>query len=142
MTFPHKSLGMWAVLCMLIATASASAHHSFAAEFDGTKCSDFTGVLTRVDWQNPHAYIYVDVKSASGPVEHVTFQLSSISNLRRGGTERSNMIGHFGKLVSVRGCAAKTGEKNRYAASFIKFPDGKVYRLGQDVEGILGNREY
>jgi hypothetical protein len=127
-----------AVLCVLVGTASASAHHSFAAEFDAKKCSEITGLLTSVDWQNPHAYVYVDVKSAGGVVESVTFQLSSIANLRRGGMERKNMIDNFGKVVTVRGCAAKNGEKNRYAASFIKFPDGKVYRLGQDVEGLFG----
>ena len=134
----HKPSWFLAVLCAFAAAVPALAHHSFAAEFDAKKCSEITGVLTSVDWQNPHAYIYVDVKSAAGAAESVTFQLSSISNLRRGGMERKNMIDNFGKAVTVRGCAAKNGEKNRYAASFIKFPDGKIYRLGQDVEGLFG----
>ena len=69
---------------LLLVAAPASAHHAFAAEFDATVCSDTTGILSRVDYQNPHAYIYVDVTNASGQVEEATFQLSSLSNLRKG----------------------------------------------------------
>ena len=95
MTCSHKPSWFLAVLCAFAAAVPALAHHSFAAEFDAKKCSEITGVLTSVDWQNPHAYIYVDVKSAAGAAESVTFQLSSISNLRRGGMERKNTWGEW-----------------------------------------------
>jgi hypothetical protein len=47
---------------------ASTAHHSFAAEFDAKNCRDFTGTLTKLDWQSPHPYFYMDVKDASGKV--------------------------------------------------------------------------
>jgi hypothetical protein len=124
---------------LLIASAPASAHHAFAVEFDAKNCADVTGVLTKVNYENPHAYIYVDVKN-EGQVEEATFQLSSTSNLRRGGATLPVLNASVGKEVLVRGCASRNGEKNRYAASFIKLSDGTVQRVGQDVEGVFGTK--
>jgi hypothetical protein len=122
-------------LLVLVASAPVSAHHAFAAEFDAKNCSDVTGILTKVAYENPHAYIFLNVKG-----EETTFQLSSTSNLRRGGATPAVLNASLNKEVLVRGCASKNGEKNRYAASFIKLADGTVQRLGQDVEGIFGTK--
>jgi hypothetical protein len=122
-------------LLVLVVSAPASAHHAFAAEFDAKNCSDVTGVLTKVNYENPHAYIFLNVNG-----EEATFQLSSTSNLRRGGATPAVLNASLNKEVLVRGCASKNGEKNRYAASFIKLADGTVQRLGQDVEGIFGTK--
>ena len=119
----------------LLAAVPASAHHAFAEEFDAKNCSDISGTLTKVDYQNPHAYIYVDAKGVMK-----AFQLSSTSNLKRGGATLPVMNASLGKEVLVRGCASRNGEDNRYAASFIKLADGTVQRLGQDVEGIFGTK--
>src|SRR3989338_9929 len=104
------------VFCLVIGLASSppSAHHSLAAEFDTTNCSDVTGVLTKVNYENPHAYIFVDVKSAGGQVEEATFQLSSTSNLRRGGATPAALNASLNKEVLIRGCASRNGEKGRY----------------------------
>ena len=125
------------MFCLLVVAASApvSAHHAFAAEFDAKNCSDVTGILTKVAYENPHAYIFLNVNG-----EETTFQLSSTSNLRRGGATPAVLNASLNKEVLVRGCASKNGEKNRYAASFIKLADGTVQRLGQDVEGIFGTK--
>ena len=125
------------MFCLLVVVASApvSAHHAFAAEFDAKNCADVTGVLTKVAYENPHAYIFLNVKG-----EEATFQLSSTSNLRRGGATPAVLNASLNKEVLVRGCASKNGEKGRYAASFIKLADGTVQRLGQDVEGIFGTK--
>jgi hypothetical protein len=131
-------LGILAVV--LVAAAPAWAHHSFAAEFDATKCSDLTGTLTRVAYENPHSYVWVDVKGAAGTVVESTFQLSSPSNLKRGGATYNVLNSNIGKTVLVRGCASRNGEANRFAASFIKLSDGTVQRVGQDVEGIFGTK--
>ena len=119
----------------MVASAPVSAHHAFAAEFDAKNCSDVTGILTKVAYENPHAYIFLNVNG-----EETTFQLSSTSNLRRGGATPAVLNASLNKEVLVRGCASKNGEKNRYAASFIKLADGTVQRLGQDVEGIFGTK--
>ena len=128
------------VIAMLVAAAPAWAHHSFAAEFDATKCSDITGVLTKVAYENPHSYVWVDVKNAGGKVESNTFQLSSPSNLKRGGATYAALNGSVNKDVTVRGCLSRNGTDNRYAASFIKLADGTIQRVGQDVEGIFGTK--
>ena len=122
-------------LSVVVASAPVSAHHAFAAEFDAKNCSDVTGILTKVAYENPHAYIFLNVNG-----EETTFQLSSTSNLRRGGATPAVLNASLNKEVLVRGCASKNGEKNRYAASFIKLADGTVQRLGQDVEGIFGTK--
>lgn len=127
-------------LVVLLTPAPAPAHHAFAAEFDAKNCADITGVLTKVSYENPHAYLFVDVKNTAGQPEETTFQLSSTSNLRRGGATFPVLNASVGKEVLVRGCAARNGEKSRYAASFIKLADGTIQRVGQDVEGIFGTK--
>jgi hypothetical protein len=129
------TVGIMFCLLVLVVSAPASAHHAFAAEFDAKNCSDVTGILTKVAYENPHAYIFLNVNG-----EETTFQLSSTSNLRRGGATPAVLNASLNKEVLVRGCASKNGEKNRYAASFIKLADGTVQRLGQDVEGIFGTK--
>ncbi|MGH7339254.1 MAG: DUF6152 family protein, partial [Candidatus Rokuibacteriota bacterium] len=128
------------ILFALLAAAPAPAHHAFAVEFDAKNCADVTGVLTKVHYENPHAYIFLDVKSGEGQTEEATFQLSSTSNLRRGGATPAVLNASMGKEVVVRGCASRNGEKHRYAASFIKLADGTIQRLGQDVEGVFGTK--
>lgn len=136
----RETFGIVFCLLVLLAASPASAHHAFAAEFDAKNCSETTGVLSRVDYQNPHAYLWVKVTNADAQGEEATFQLSSPSNLRRGGAKLSVLTDNIGKTVTVRGCAARNGEKHRFAASFIKLADGTVQRLGQDVEGIFGTK--
>src|ERR1700741_3073773 len=104
----------------LLAASPARAHHAFAVEFDASKCSDLTGTLTKVSYENPHAYIFVDGKDASGAVVPMTFQLSSTSNLKRGGATYAALNASVNKEVTVRGCLSRNGTDRRYAASFIK----------------------
>jgi hypothetical protein len=132
--------GLVFALLLAAAAAPASAHHAFAVEFDAKNCADVTGILTKVNYENPHAYLFMNVKGASGQTEEATFQLSSTSNLRRGGATPAVLNASLNKEVVIRGCGSRNGEKNRYAASFIKLADGTVQRLGQDVEGIFGTK--
>ena len=128
-------------VALLLLLAPAYAHHSFAAEFDATKCTDFTGTLTAIDWENPHGYFHVDVKDASGSVQSWSFQTVSLITLKRSGTTRRDFLDNIGKVVYVRGCLAKNGVKNRAAAETLKLPDGQVRVVGQEVERSAGKRE-
>ena len=127
-------------LVVLLAATSVSAHHAFAVEFDAKNCADVSGVLSKVSYENPHAYLYMKVKNAAGQEEEATFQLSSTSNLRRGGATPAVLNASLNKEVLIRGCGSRNGEKNRYAASVIKLADGTIQRLGQDVEGVFGTK--
>jgi hypothetical protein len=111
-----------AIACAVLLPAAPSAHHSFAAEWDSTNCREFTGTLTKIDWQNPHPYFYVDVKDAGGKVENWSFQAYSPVTLRRNGTDRTVFLDNVGKDVWVRGCLARNHNPNarrRARSSFL-----------------------
>jgi hypothetical protein len=107
------------------------AHHSFAAEFDGNNCKDFTGTLTALDWQSPHAYFYMDVADSDGTVANWSFQTYALITLRRNGTDRQLFIENMGKEVWVRGCLARNGREHYAAAGTLKFADGVLRQVGQ-----------
>jgi hypothetical protein len=112
-------------------TQPSFAHHSFAAEWDATKCREFTGTLRKLDWQNPHPYFYVDVKEPGGKVESWSFQAYSPVTLRRNGTDRQVILDNINKDVWIRGCLSKTGKQNAAAAGTLKFADGVLRQVGQ-----------
>jgi hypothetical protein len=114
-----------------LATGSpALAHHSGAAEFDSTKKIDLTGVVTKVEWTNPHAHFYMDVKDPSGNVANWNLELASPNVLIRNGWKRNSV--KPGDTVSVTGSRAKDSPYYG-SASMITFPDGhKLSFLGAD----------
>ena len=116
---------------LFLAAATTSAHHSFAAEWDSSNCREFTGVLTKLDWQNPHPYFYMDIKNAAGKVENWSFQAYSPVTLRRNGTDRQVFLDNIGKEVWVRGCLARNGKALAAAAGTLKFSDGVLRQVGQ-----------
>ena len=118
----------WGVLLLPV---PSFAHHSFAAEFDGNNCKDFTGTLTKIDWQNPHGFFYVDIKDAGGKVESWSFQTYALITLKRAGIERQLFIENIGKEVWVRGCVARNGKNHYAAAGTLKFSDGILRQAGQ-----------
>jgi Family of unknown function (DUF6152) len=130
---------MSALILLLLGTARASAHHGFAVEFDGTKCTDMTGTLTGIDWQNPHAYFHMDVKDADGNVTSWRLETLSVVSMKRGGIDRQDFLDNMGKTISTRACPARSGTQFRAAAETLKLPDGRVFIVGQLVEGKRGD---
>ena len=124
-------LSLAVVTSALLSATAASAHHSFAAEWDSKNCREFTGTLTKLDWQNPHPYFFVDVKDAGGKVQTWSFQAYSPVTLRRNGTDRQVFMDNIGKEVWVRGCLAKNGTPHAAAAGTLKFSDGELRQVGQ-----------
>ena len=118
----------WGVLLLPV---PSFAHHSFAAEFDGNNCKDFTGTLTKIDWQNPHGFFYVDIKDASGKVDSWSFQTYALITLKRAGIERQLFVENIGKEIWVRGCVARNGKNHYAAAGTLKFSDGILRQAGQ-----------
>src|SRR6185436_2040848 len=90
------------LLMVLVAAVPAIAHHSFAAEYDSTKVVKLTGNVTRVDWQNPHAYFYIDVKNAeTGRVENWAFEMGAPSVIARQGWTKTTL--KIGDVIIVEG---------------------------------------
>ena len=108
------------------------AHHSFAAEFDSTKPVNLTGVVTKVEWMNPHTYFYVDVKDPqSGKIASWACEMGSPNGLTRQGWTRTTL--HVGMVVAFEGTRAKDGSLRANARNVTV--DGK--KLGAaSSEGV------
>ena len=137
MKFTSSGVLIAAVL-LLGAADSTRAHHSFSVEFDNTKCQDFVGTLTGVEWENPHAWVRFDVKDASGKMVPWRLEMITPNALKRNGTERQIFLDNVGKPIHARGCLAREGGgPNRGAAEYIKLADGLIRIVGQVVERNL-----
>ena len=111
-----------ATLALLAAAAPVSAHHSFAAEFDATKPVNLKGVVTKVEWMNPHTYFYIDVKDeATGKVSNWACEMGSPNGLVRQGWTRNTL--KVGTVVNVEGTRAKDGSTKANARNVLV--DGK-----------------
>jgi Family of unknown function (DUF6152) len=96
------------MLGLLVSASSAMAHHSFAAEYDSTKQVTVKGVVQKVAWVNPHAYVFIDVKDENGKVTTWAFESLSPNALARQGWTRNSL--KAGEAVTVEGYLAKDGK--------------------------------
>jgi hypothetical protein len=115
----------------LLASMPVFAHHSFAAEYDRAKPVTLTGSVTKVEWMNPHARFYVDVKDDSGKVTNWEFELGSPNGLMRQGWTRNSL--KEGDVVTVEGSLAKDGS-NLANARTVKLADGRKVFAGSAEE--------
>jgi hypothetical protein len=106
-----------AAAMVLIAAASVAAHHGFAGEYDINKAVDVTGVVSKVEWTNPHARFYVDVTDAGGKVTTWNFELASLNSLRRNGWSQMSL--KIGDKVTAKGYAALNGKPMANANAVI-----------------------
>ena len=98
------------------------AHHSFCAEYDSNQSDKVTGVVTRVDWQNPHIWFFVDVKDDQGKVTIWGFSGGPPGVLQRRGISRTAL--KTGDMVVVEGFRARDGSNNASGGK-VTFPDGR-----------------
>jgi len=105
----------------------ASAHHSFAAEFDASKQVTLTGSVTRVEWQNPHIWVYLDVKDQQGRVQPWQCEGGAPNTLTRNGWSANSL--KSGEPVTIEGVLAKDGSKTCNMRA-VKLPDGRTVFAG------------
>ena len=108
----------------------ASAHHAFAAEFDSNKPVTITGSVTKLEWMNPHIWVYLDVKDDRGTVEHWQCEGGAPNTLTRNGWSKDSL--KYGDQVTVEGYLSKDGTKTVNARS-VKLPDGRSVLAGSSV---------
>ena len=96
-----------ALVGVIVGTGSVLAHHSFAAEFDAGKPLTLKGIVTKIEWQNPHTYFYLDVTATDGKVVNWGMEMGSPNGLMRQGWTRNTL--KIGDGVTVEGSAAKDG---------------------------------
>lgn len=116
----------------LLGAAPVFAHHSFEAEYDQSKPLKVTGTVTKLEWTNPHARFYVDVKDDKGNVTNWNFELGSPNVLIRQGWTRHSL--KVGDQVTVEGYLAKDGS-NLANARRVTLPDGRKVFAGSADNG-------
>jgi hypothetical protein len=116
------------LLVALVGAIPARAHHSFGATFDGTKPVTITGVLTRVQWTNPHSHLYLDVKDGNGAVVAWTFEGYPSVVLYRTGWTRDQTV-KIGDTVTVFGWRARDNSPFALARE-VTLPGGKRLFFG------------
>ncbi len=117
-------------LILVIIAHGLSAHHPFTAEFDANNLKSFTGTVTRIEWTNPHAHFYVDVKEEDGTANW-NFELGPLLVLRRLGWRQDSL--RIGERVTVVGYLAKSGAKKANAKS-VMLSDGRKVFAGSSVD--------
>jgi hypothetical protein len=103
------------MILVLAASAIASAHHSFEAEYYSDRTANLSGVVTKVDWQNPHAYIFINAKDESGSTKLIRLELGPPYSLVRGGWKKDTV--KIGDTISVEGGAVAKDPRNSWVGA-------------------------
>ena len=119
-------------MTLLVAVIPLLAHHSFSAEYDIDKPVTITGTLTKLEWVNPHGWIYVDVKGADGKVVNWAVEFGGPNALLRRGVRKTDFP--LGVELVVKGYRAKNGTPTVNGTS-VKFPDGRNLYTGSSGPG-------
>lgn len=102
----RQLFGVW-FLAMVLTAATTDAHHSFFAEFDPDKPMSITGAVTKVEWANPHIFLFVDAKDGQGKVTNWAIEMGNVLSLIRLGWSRNDV--KIGEVITVDGFLARDG---------------------------------
>lgn len=120
-------------LGLSLLASSGLPHHSFSSQFDAEKPIKLTGTVTKVEWQNPHAWFYIDVEDDSGNISNWGMELASPNLLLRRGWTRSSM--KVGDPITVEGFHARDGSKTGNARLVTLTATGQTLSMGYNVTG-------
>ena len=118
----RKAFAVAAVVVMALAAKTSFAHHAFSAEFDQSKPVKVSGEISRLEWVNPHAWIFIDVKGEDGKVTPWRFEMGAPNALLRAGWSKSDI--KVGTPVTISGFMARAGGSVGNAFQ-VRLPDGR-----------------
>ena len=115
----------------LAVCGNAGAHHSLAGQFDVKKTVTIVGVVSRVDWVNPHIYLHLDVKDEAGKVATWRLEGVPVAMARKAGVSKSMLLGN-GETVTVVAFPARDGTPHLGFMMKITYPDGHFFQFNPD----------
>lgn len=121
---------LWLPMVCAFLAMPLGAHHSISAEFDTSKTFTVKGTLTKIEWVNPHAYVYVDSKDDRGTTVAYSFEAGPPGNLRRAGILKTMF--NVGDVVTIDAYASKDGTRQLGLMRSITFADGHRIVMGKD----------
>jgi Family of unknown function (DUF6152) len=122
-------------ICMVLCALPAFGHHAFSAEFDIDKPITIKGTLTKLEWVNPHGWIYVDAKGDDGKMVNWAVEFGAPNTLLRRGLRKTDFP--VGVEVTVKGYRAKDGGRNITGTS-VTLPDGRSLYTGSSEKPADG----
>ncbi len=144
MQFNAKTLMVTLALGAGLATSGAQAHHSFAAQYDSKQPVKMSGVVTKVEWTNPHVYIYIDVQGATAEQSiNWGFEMGPPHMLQRAGWKKNSLA--IGETIEVDGWRARDGSNTGNARRVVRATNGEVLgaasSAGQTLTGTVGSTQ-
>jgi len=139
-TFLTRAVRLLPVALLMLAGVSTSqAHHSFAAQYDNTKPVNMTGALTKLEWTNPHVYIYIDVTDpATKKVTNWAFEMGPPHMLQRSGWKKNAL--KIGEVLTVDGWLARDGSNSANARRVTRKDTGEVMGAASSAgQTLTGN---
>jgi len=113
-----------------VAAGNVAAHHAFSSVFDPEQPMEVSGTVTKVEWTNPHIWLYMDIENAEGEIENWSFEMGSVNTLVRRGWSHDSL--EVGTAVNVAGWRARDGTQ-RGAVREIMLASGERLFGGQDT---------
>ena len=128
----HRFAVVLVAATLVVVAGSVSAHHSVSGQYDASRPLTLTGVISKVDWINPHIYLHLDVKDKEGAVTTWTLSTLPTAMMRRAGMTKESLQGQPGEVVTINAIAARDETKKLGWISKITYADGHHVQLGRD----------